>query len=309
MCEFEEASHNGSINDENSAASIFKLNADCFEELLEYLSLKELHSLAQTCRRMQQIAGSYYQRTFTGINMLCKNDCISVGNILNLNGLDHFVQTISIHNNLEQLDYVAANCHSLREITFLGVEFTAEKIECIIGILANVETIKIRGGIIRSDLHDGLLQYCPQLKQLSLHNLTYNSKTPYAWLYRKYPRLESMELFGKDELPFNLLEIFLNINSGIKRFSTGAKRLMNFQMNSNVHIDTLTVICDMLYWDDAIIKQLNHLYDGGFYKRLFWNGLPSFPEQENIDRMALMKSLEILRCGRCMELDFSSLSN
>ena len=35
---------------------IFKLNIDCFDEIFEYLSLKDLHSLGQTYRTMQQVA-------------------------------------------------------------------------------------------------------------------------------------------------------------------------------------------------------------------------------------------------------------
>lgn len=36
-------------------APIFALNIDCFEEIFDYLSLKDVHSFGQTCKALQKV--------------------------------------------------------------------------------------------------------------------------------------------------------------------------------------------------------------------------------------------------------------
>ena len=41
------------VQNEEPTPAIFKLNAICCDDLFEWLSLEDLHSLGQTCKRMQ----------------------------------------------------------------------------------------------------------------------------------------------------------------------------------------------------------------------------------------------------------------
>lgn len=47
-------------SNQKSSMSIFKLDIDCCDRIFECLSLKDLHSVAKTCKAMQKIAGEYY---------------------------------------------------------------------------------------------------------------------------------------------------------------------------------------------------------------------------------------------------------
>lgn len=44
--------------------AIFKLNAICCDDLFEWLSIAGLHSLGQTCKRLRQLTGLYFQANF-----------------------------------------------------------------------------------------------------------------------------------------------------------------------------------------------------------------------------------------------------
>lgn len=50
------------------SSSIFKLNRHCLDELFDYLSLRDLHSLAQTCKSMQHMTGEFFTCNYSGAN-------------------------------------------------------------------------------------------------------------------------------------------------------------------------------------------------------------------------------------------------
>lgn len=54
--------------------NIFKLDIDCFDEIFEYLSIKDLHSFGQTCRAMHKVAGEYFKRNHSAAEKFCHKD-------------------------------------------------------------------------------------------------------------------------------------------------------------------------------------------------------------------------------------------
>lgn len=79
---------------------ICNLNKDCLEVYLDYLSLKDLATLAQTCKHFQQATGEFYENQFAA-RARCKNGNIfsqtSMMNI-NINRFSTFVRSIVIGN-------------------------------------------------------------------------------------------------------------------------------------------------------------------------------------------------------------------
>lgn len=53
---------------------IFKLDIDCFNEIFEYLSMEDVHSVGKTCKTMQQVAGEYFRQNCSAAKNICKND-------------------------------------------------------------------------------------------------------------------------------------------------------------------------------------------------------------------------------------------
>ena len=52
------------VQNQGTPPPILKLNAICCDDLFEWLSLEDLHSLGQTCKRMQRLTGIYFQENF-----------------------------------------------------------------------------------------------------------------------------------------------------------------------------------------------------------------------------------------------------
>lgn len=60
------AKHENRIDVNNaSTSSIFTLTVDCFDEIFDYLTLEDLCSFGQTCRKSQQIAGNYFKSNYS----------------------------------------------------------------------------------------------------------------------------------------------------------------------------------------------------------------------------------------------------
>lgn len=58
---------------EMDASPIFMLSVDHFEEIFEYLGLKDLHAISQTCKRLHQVAGYYFREnnSFANATLNC----------------------------------------------------------------------------------------------------------------------------------------------------------------------------------------------------------------------------------------------
>lgn len=84
-------------------AKIFKLDIDCFDEVFEYLSLKDLHSVGQTCKFMQQVAGQYFRRNYIKAEKFTNDDGIytvsSGSNRVKISGFNQFINYTSHYHN------------------------------------------------------------------------------------------------------------------------------------------------------------------------------------------------------------------
>lgn len=103
---------------------ILKLNAICCDDLFDWLSLRDLQSLGQTCKRMKQLTGVYYRENFNETQTCCKRAPFT-GNSSYFGRLFVFAQFVpSIHFNFKSqkkdFQYVGMYCDSLREIAFGG---------------------------------------------------------------------------------------------------------------------------------------------------------------------------------------------
>lgn len=293
---------------------IFKLNKSCFNEIFDRLSLTDLNSLAQTCKRLQKIAGEYFQQYFAAVEVRYgKDGCPMVFDSIRVDAFSQFVHRISIHRvDLDSFRDIAATFKSLTEIHLVGVRLTAPKIECLKGILEKIEFLKTRDVEIKVDFLD-LLKFCTNLKRLSIRNLkTINdSDEPYNrssilaadWLCRKYPKLEHFELIDVENFKFIELLEFFKQNRNIRSFSTDTKFLSRFEhliTEADVSLDDLTIVrdCKDELVNQSITIQLNHLHKLGFYKRLHWHGayLPFDGRtlQHQIDQLVRLRPLETL---------------
>lgn len=338
LCEAENVCQNitsktKSISKDSS--KMFNLNFDCFEELFDYLSLKDLHSLGQTCKQMQRIVGVYFRENFSSLDLRCKHnglylDCCRNG--CKVKGLDDFIQKLSIRmtpftaglefeNGYKIFRYAGAKCNKfLKKIQLSYIQLTGRDIDCIEEILINVETVAIELCRMNRKFYDKFPKICLNLKRLYVTNFACNrnvlKRTGNEWLLRHWPNLEHLG-WTQSGNNYQILELktFFELNPNVKSFSTDfdclfASRQQIFE--SNIKLDELTV--EIFDWDmlagNGINEFFNELYACGIYKRLHIHSDFYDEHQHHLMELDAIKGLEALRHSNLVDgMNFPKLPN
>lgn len=261
---------------EEPQTHIFKLNLDCCDEIFALLPLKDLHSLGETCKTMQQVTGSYFQDNYKSSKIWVKHDGFRLGSD-NLNGFSEFAERIWMDGGVDDFQYAGAQCtDSVKEIFFDLFSLNEVKIDCIKGILSHVETVLLTDCIIPGDFFDSFLKFCPNIKRLAV--LCFEG-FQCQWLLRNYPKLEYLKLAGEITFQFDDLKRFFENNPNVDSFAVdGFYILMNHQLISETTLQfrDLTVSLEPNYADDAnqFLIIFKEFHKRGIYQRLhlFLNG-------------------------------------
>lgn len=55
---------------EGRSSSILVLSKECFDAIFDCLSIEDVYAMGRTCKKMQRLAGDYFQRTYSGIEII-----------------------------------------------------------------------------------------------------------------------------------------------------------------------------------------------------------------------------------------------
>lgn len=305
----------------NRKRYIFTLNDSCFKKIFGWLSLKDLNSISQTCKRLHKITSEYFLEHFAGVDVHYGKDGPIAFDSIRVDAFCEFVQKLSMNRiDLSSFQDIEAKFKSLKEIHLVGVRLTVPKTECLKEILQTIEILETRDVEIEVDFYEHFLKFCNNLKRLSVRNLKVDDLKlslksdnrcsdnrdlrENNWLHQKYTKLTHIELIGMDSLGFCDLLAFFKQNSKIRSFSTDTKFLSRFEhliTEADVNLDELTIFrdCKEDLVNHSISSQLNHLHKLGFFKRLIFQGgyLPfeGRPLQNQIDQISQLKPLKSLR--------------
>ncbi|XP_055303092.1 uncharacterized protein LOC129568813 [Sitodiplosis mosellana] len=314
-----------SCSNADSPPKIFKLTIDCFDEIFEYLSMKDLHSLGQTCKTMQQVCGEYFKRTHSAAEKFCARDGIyttyssmegDVNQRIQTSCFNQFMPCIShYYGAIGPIHYLQKHVNefiSTNHIYLVSLFINHEKVELIREILPQIEIMQIRNCSMSRNFYELMLKYCENLKCIYLQNADSSFNGKHEWLMQDYPQLEHLELMPSYPIVVDELKAFFERNPKVKRFSTTARFLWinrNEFLNSKVQLNVLEIKAEfftefdesgnkILIWD-----VLNRLHAQRFYKRLFiYIGRV---DQELSNQLASMgASLETL-CIRRFKSSFS----
>lgn len=298
-----------------SMPKIFKLDIDCFDEIFEYLSLRDLHSFGQTCKTMQKVAGEYFKRNYSAAETYVKGDGIetvcSDGGATNgrtsTTAFSQFITSIS-HSNEYRSDaalpwYIASHSEkfdAINELNFVGITLDEQKASYFKPMLHKIETVRIKNCWLRGDLHENLLRYCIKIKRLILQQtrsrylfrLENNIQSP--WMHRRYYSLEHLEVIPAPSV--KNLELFFNNNPWVRSLSTNTPSIYTrvALMQTNIQLDLLEVkdahgFRPIPKTFDAVLKRL---YDRGFFKRLHFYTYDI--DQSHSELLASLPALEKL---------------
>lgn len=252
----------------NEQQKIFKLNVDCFDEILEYLSLIDLHSLGQTCKVMHMVTSEFFKRNYLNDVMgMCgykprKFKHIEGGFIYSREpAFIHMVSKICFNNYIfyrPNFDSYYTKEYHCNGFGFYTNEFKAVRylklfvhqvyetvIEMFGAIFPQLEWVDLQQIHITDYLYDKMLKQCVNLKSLHLKHYVYHSYSRHQYkddnsshqyndyslgpgIKQKYPKLEYLEMSPIPSI-YELNAFFEN-NPNIRSFSTDAK---SFWKNRN----------------------------------------------------------------------------
>lgn len=295
--------------------AIFKLNIDCFHEIFDWLELYDLISIGRTCKRLNQVAGVFYQMHYVSKRIIAENGG-SHTLYRRLNIFAPYIEKISISGNKKVYDFIGRNCKSIREIR-LGNNLSIDAIQCIKEILKNVEVIEMHECFFKQEFYDFVLKYCLKMKSLSvkrsnkIRNKTMIIGSNNDWLLQKYPMLEHIELTEIYELQKNELKTFFELNPNVGSFSTDSASLeenRHLLLSSRAKLDKLVIEFSSQYVSKELRDLLAQLQERRFYKRLHIYSI--YKSQENLYEMIsdpFSSSLEFLHIDIPRFLDVVNL--
>ncbi|XP_031620762.1 uncharacterized protein LOC116339185 [Contarinia nasturtii] len=306
------------VNEEQQLADIFKLNIDCFELVFDYLSLKSLTAVSQTCKRMQTIAGYCFQLNYRSANVEFYDDGFYHDG-KRIDCFKIFFQNVQLSYMCSQIDEYAAffvengriktfsHNMMMNFVTLMKDSTSIKRIEigcchgCVrlrkarikemLGILSRAERVTINT-YENENVLDRMFGACSNAKFILVKIIKNESQ----WMHRIYPTLEHFAVTGSDwhwveESPG--LKTFLELNTNIKQFSVNAYFFwLNGELfkSSNIKLDTLAIEYDKRGAQiDSFCRLLNELHESGFYKKLHVH--TDCFGQEVIDQLASVKGL------------------
>lgn len=289
-------------------SDIYKLNVDCFHEIFEYFSFHDLMAVAQTSKRLQQVAGDFYRSYYVSKKVTAQNGGISTMYSRSMDIFSRYITSVYFScNGLKTYRFIGTNCKSLRHIWLHG-SLPERGIEYMRDVLAKIENIDLDECFFRYEFYNFFLKHCITMKSLSVRrSLKVRNKSIIIgdgndWLQRKYPTLENIELTELYKLNGNELKTFFVLNPNVRTFSTDSPSLWENRetfLTCDVKLDKLAVEFTSKDVAVSVVDLLVELFERGFFKRL--HVYSAFGSQRHLERMLslpLAQSLEMLHINQ-----------
>ncbi|XP_031633813.1 uncharacterized protein LOC116347378 [Contarinia nasturtii] len=308
-------------NDE-SPPKIFKLNIDCYDEIFEYLGVKDLHSFGQTCKRMNKVAGEYFKQNHSSAEKFCEKDGIYtvysdkdgvIDERIQTSGFNKFMPCISINYRYDStrswgpLKYIESHIsefESTKHIYLSKLCIYNETVKHFKQFLPQLEILQHRNCGMIGDFYDLILKHCMNLREIYFQNSAADINGKLNWLLQEYPKLERLELIPHECYQCEELRNFFVRNPNVQRFSTTRKFLWNNSdifLNSNAKLDIFELkgfYYSTRPWQMSKfpVELLNQLHKQGFYKRLYI--YTNWVDDAFSTALASLKGLELLSVRR-----------
>lgn len=259
-----------------SPPAIFSLNIDCLHNIFEWISLNDLISAAETCKRLHRAAGEFFRRRYVSREITMRHGSIYLP-YREINTFIEYIPRITITcTNMRLNRLIGEKCKSLRHIRLIG-SLLDDRIEHLKGILKHVETVDVVECPNREEFYQFFLLHCANVKSLSIQR---SSKIRNAavivgcdndWMHRTYSELKHVELLDMYELRRDELTTFFRRNPQIRSFSTDSYSLYENRgtfLTADIQFDRLAIEFTTECIATETIQLLNELYERGFFKRL-----------------------------------------
>lgn len=236
------------IDDEETEFS--DMNDDCIEVICGFLSLDDLCSFSQTCTRIQNIAGAFFQRCYphnrVRIQSLQRRSVFYMyPDEKYVEDLKPFIRNVGIqeYKGSVCVSYIKQNFgENLREISLHGINCELNEMhgQQIAKQLKRLESIKFVNCSI-GDLYEIFLKHCHQLQHIGIDEpIQFNGQS--TWAQKTFPTLRSIAYF--DEAKTNRADFkgFLTRNPQIKQIACKGADILATVFKRTQNLDLL-VLC------------------------------------------------------------------
>lgn len=300
-----------------------KLIADCWENIFDYLPLRDIIAMGQTCIRMQKMTGYYLREYFPEI--LCtlhgKTAQITYSDRFHLQTeLWQYISKLCIDGNL---DYYlnAKTFSSLNTLIFSSVELSKTQIQYTENLLTMVGNVQLKYCAVEGGFFKQLIDLCPKLKYLHIQCCRMAEDALHQLFSQKYASLEYLQyqpLPRQAATPINELQPFLEKHSNLKhleadyRFLWANREILN---ETTIQLNLLTIRFpptnnNILYIH--FVDFLKTIYERGFYKTLnlsFDYGDTEINFENLSKATSTLPALEMLNTPTDSIIDLSRLTN
>lgn len=210
-------------DDTSSLTRFIDMNDDCIDNICSFLPLDDLCSISQTCKRIRNIAGAYFQRRFPNNHVRIqsfrrRSVFYMYPDEKYVEDLKAFIRNVSIqeYKGSACVHYLKSNFgENLREISLHGIncDLTESHGFVIKHQLERLESIKFVNCSV-GDIYEIFLKHCQQLKHLGIDEpIQFNGSV--TWTTHSFPTLQSIAYF--DEANTNRVDFkaFLKLNPQI----------------------------------------------------------------------------------------------
>lgn len=288
-----------------------KLIVDCWEQILDLLSLEDVHSLGGTCKMLNRLAGHYFKTYFPEkiYNLFSNEIRVTSANFNVRPDFYQFIGELKITSGSDVNYILDANVFSsLKSLRWYYIDLDETQFGRAQSVLKNIENIHSFTRSIAKNTFDQLAIHCPNLVSLIVKSFLGEHLTNFFSQY--YPKLEHLEIRCGNEQADNL-EVFLEKHSKLNRLSIDfgflwANRILLMKMN--VQLEVLQVGFEKTNVPHGeIVDCFNVLYNRGFYKKLFlYIDFESMDVSNALYELPALKKLDVYSDSN---IDFSRLTH
>ena len=212
---------------------VFKLDTDCWDEVFDCLSLKDVHSFGQTCKAFQRVVGEYFQWKYAAVNVNCSGNEGSVDH-----GFIKFAKKIQVFREFS----FEPNFESVKQITICKIDL----ISSIKHALKKCETVIFCRFNMKNVCSTYRFVYLIGVNMKRLEFVECVSKFPRSNYYERYLSLEHFVSIGSSIFESDQLANFLKETPNIRSIHIDVIDIWNSRYTihkSNVKLDDLAIDC------------------------------------------------------------------
>lgn len=284
-----------------------------WEEAFEWLSIQDLHSMAQISQRMQHICGIIFRENYSmeyahfGHNKKFS----TYFSRMSVDIFREYIQSLCVDEELTLNDCQSMGLigderyKSLKCIELCYVTLTVSALQAIKDKLDQVQSIKLKYCEIEggdSNVYEHLLKLAPKMSVLRVE-ACFKSQTMIgignSWLCHQYPELQHIDLRGIDAVnQIDELVTFFRQNPKIVKFELNDKLFRSNRqllLQAIIYLNVLVLELNELKPAEfsATRDQLNELYQRHFYRKLHLDlRIQETDEVLHIRQIGLLKPLE-----------------